>query len=211
MISYVFTGGTVSLTPSEFKIGADALVVAADSGYDNAKSLGFAERVDLIVGDFDSTAEHSFPSRAEILRFPPEKDKTDTQIALDEAIRRGADEIIIIGGLSGRLDHTLSNVYLLEALSREHGVRATLCDGQNRVRYLYRSALLVVGGEYKYFSLIPADEKVTGVSVKGARYPLERAVLRRSNPSLGVSNEVCGSCAMVSCARGGLFVIESRG
>ncbi len=210
MISYIFIGGAVDFSRTKLKIADGDLVIAADSGYDNAKLLGFAERVDLIVGDFDSTSEHSFPSRAEILRFPPEKDETDTQIAVNEALRRGATELVLIGGLSGRLDHTLSNVYLIESLFKKHGVHATLLDGQNRVRYVNRSALLVVGGEYKYFSLVPADEKVVGVSVNGAKYPLKRATLVRTNPSLGISNEVDGSCAMVSCTKGGLFVVESR-
>ena len=118
MKSYIFIGGEVEKSALESPIPEDALVVAADSGYDNAKKLGYAERCDFIVGDFDSTKERAFCSRAKIIRVPSEKDETDTQLAINTAIENGADELYIVGGLSGRLDHTLSNIYLLESIAQ---------------------------------------------------------------------------------------------
>ena len=210
MKSYIFIGGEVDASAIESPIPDDALVIAADSGYDNAKKLGLAERCDFVVGDFDSTKELAFCSRAKIVRVPAEKDETDTQLALNIALEGGSDEIYIIGGLSGRLDHTLSNLYLLETLSKI-GAYATICDGKNRVRYLKeRSSLLIPKSEYKYFGLLPADREVKGVIIEGAKYPLKNATLTRSNPSFAISNEVEGNFAMVSCKKGGLFVIESK-
>ena len=66
MKSYIFIGGEVEKSALEIAIPENALVIAADSGYDNAKSLGYAERCDFIVGDFDSTKERAFCSRAKI-------------------------------------------------------------------------------------------------------------------------------------------------
>ena len=210
MKSYIFIGGEVDKSALETAIPENALIIAADSGYDNAKLLGYAERCDFVVGDFDSTKEKSFCSRAKIVRVPAEKDETDTQLALDIAIENGADDICIVGGLSGRLDHTLSNVYLLEYLAGL-GIYATICDGKNRVRYLKeRSSLLIPKSNYKYFGLIPADKEVKGVSINGAKYNLSNAKLEKSNPSFAISNEVSASFAMVSCKKGGLFVIESK-
>ena len=162
MKSYIFIGGDVDKSALETAIPENALIIAADSGYDNAKLLGYAERCDYIVGDFDSTKEKAFCSRAKIVRVPAEKDETDTQLALDIAIENGADDISIVGGLTGRLDHTLSNVYLLEYLA-SLGIYATICDGKNRVRYLKeRSSLLIPKSDYKYFGLVPADKDVKG-------------------------------------------------
>ena len=210
MKSYIFIGGEVHGNALESPIPEGALVIAADSGYDNAKALGYAERFDFIVGDFDSTKEKAFCSRAKIVRVPAEKDETDTQLAINTALEQGADEIYIIGGLSGRLDHTLSNIYLLEFLT-SLGVYATICDGKNRVRYLKeRSSLLIPKSEYKYFGLIPADKEVKGVTIDGAKYTLKNATLTRNNPSFAISNEVVENLAMVSCKKGGLFVIESK-
>ena len=210
MKSYIFIGGEVDKSALETTIPENALVIAADSGYDNAKVLGYAERCDFIVGDFDSTKEKAFCSRAKIVRVPAEKDETDTQLAINIAIENGADEIYIIGGLSGRLDHTLSNLYLVEALTN-CGIYACICDGKNRVRYLNeRSSLLVPKDEYKYFGLLPSEKEAKGVTIKGAKYPLENAKLTKNDPSFAISNEVAENFAMVSIKKGGLFVIESK-
>ena len=210
MRSYIFIGGGVDKTSLESPIQENALVIAADSGYDNAKALGYAERCDFIVGDFDSTKEKVFCSRAKIIRVPSEKDETDTQLAINTAIENGADELYIIGGLTGRLDHTLSNIYLLESLTNS-GIYACICDGKNRVRYLKeRSSLLIQKSEYKYFGLLPADREAKGVTIDGAKYPLKNAKLTRNDPSFAISNEVAENFAMVSTKKGGLFVIESK-
>ena len=210
MKSYIFIGGEVDKAAFKSIIPDSALVIAADSGYDNAKRLGYAERCDYIVGDFDSTKEKAFCSRAKIVRVAPEKNETDTHLAINIALELGVDDIFIIGGLSGRLDHTLSNLFLLEFLAG-CGISACICDGKNRVRFLKeRSSLLVQRSEYTYFGLIPADEEVKGVSIAGAKYPLENVKLTRTNPSFAISNEVVDAIAMVSCKEGGLFVIESK-
>ena len=194
MKSYIFIGGEVEKSALETAIPENALVIAADSGYDNAKSLGYAERCDFVVGDFDSTKERAFCSRAKIVRVPAEKDETDTQLAINIALENDADELYIIGGLSGRLDHTLSNIYLLEALAKR-GITACICDGRNRVRYLKeRSSLLIPRSEYKYFGIIPTDKETKGVTIDGARYNIKNAKLERINPSFAISNEVARIC-----------------
>lgn len=210
MKSYIFIGGEVEKSALTSPIPDDALLIAADSGYDNAKKLGYAERCDFIVGDFDSTNEKAFCSRAKIVRVPAEKDETDTQLAINIALENNIDEIFILGGLSGRLDHTLSNLHLLENLTKA-GITATICDGKNRVRYLKeRSSLLIPKSEYKYFGLILSSDQTKGITVEGAKYPLKNAILTRSAPSLAISNEVTENYAMVSCKKGGIFVIESK-
>ena len=172
MKSYIFIGGEVDKGALESQIKDDALVIAADSGYDNAKALGLAERCDFVVGDFDSTKERTFCSRAKIIRVPSEKNETDTELAINTALENGADELYIVGGLSGRLDHALSNLYLLEALSKS-GASAVICDGRNRVRYLKeRSSFLIPRSDYKYFGLISLEKETKGVSIEGAKYPL---------------------------------------
>ncbi len=209
MKSYIFIGGDVEKCAIESAISDTALVIAADSGYDNAKALGFAERFDFIVGDFDSTKEKAFCSRAKIVRVPAEKNETDTQLAINIALENGADELFLIGGLSGRLDHTLSNLYLLASLTN-CGISACICDGKNRVRFLKeRSSLLVPKSDYKYFGLILADSEAK-VTIEGAKYPLKNKKLSRQDPSFAISNEVVDNLAMVSTKKGGLFVIESK-
>ena len=102
----VFVGGhcDTARVPQEM-LSAD-LIIAADSGQITAAKCGVIPH--LIVGDFDSS---DLPSQtdAEIIRVPAEKDDTDTMLACNLAIQRGARRITILGGTGGRIDHSLSN------------------------------------------------------------------------------------------------------
>lgn len=213
MKSYIFIGGEVDKSAISLPIPEDALVIAADSGYDNAKMLGVAERCDFIVGDFDSTKEKAFCSRAKIIRVPAEKNESDAQLAVDlalDTLNYYSDEIFIIGGLSGRLDHTLANLCLLEDIATVAPM-VTICDGKNRVRYLReRSSLLIPKSEYKYFGLIPSLSSARGVTIEGAKYNVKNTTISRDIASFAISNEVEENFAMVSCKKGGIFVIESK-
>jgi len=103
------TAGATTLLPS------DGLVVAADSGVDFAYEMGW--RVDVAIGDFDSiSAEGLARATAEgvrIERHPTAKDHTDLELALDEAIRLGASDMVVLGIGGGRLDHLLANLLVL--------------------------------------------------------------------------------------------------
>ncbi len=207
MKAFIYTGGTILPKGITERPKAGDLCIAADSGYRNAKVLGIT--VDMLLGDFDSLGEpKDVGERTEILRVPAEKDFTDTQLAVETAIERGADDIVIIGGLGGRLDHTLSNLAILEDLSARR-VFAHITDGQSRVRYLNATSTLIARSGFRYLSLIAATERAKGVSVEGCRYPLKNATLTR-NVQYAVSNEITGNCALVSVKRGALYIIESN-
>ena len=206
MRAFIYTGGAVHTDSVTEHPKADDLCIAADSGYHTARALG--ERIDLLLGDFDSIGSVPRDEGMEIQQVPAEKDYTDTQLAVEIAIERGAEDIIIIGGLSGRLDHTLSTLAILEDL-HSRGVYGTLTDGQSRARYLKSSSTLVARSPYKYLSLIAADEVVKGVDIEGCKYPLKKATLRRRN-QFAVSNEITGNVAFISVKKGGVYIIESK-
>ena len=208
MKAFIYSGGEIYPENITEHPKSRDLCIAADSGFANAKALG--DRVDIALGDFDSLAggADSIPETVEKITVPAEKDETDTQLAVNVAIAKGAEEIVIIGGLSGRLDHTLSNLAILEALF-DLGISAMILDGRNRARYIRSTSTLIPRSGYKYLSLIAADEKVKGVSVEGCKYPLKNKNLTRKY-QYTVSNEINENCALVSVKRGGLFVLESR-
>ena len=206
MRAFIYTGGAVRTEFITEHPKADDLTIAADSGYHTARALG--ERIDLLLGDFDSIGDMPHDEGVEIRRVPAEKDYTDTQLAVEIALDKGAEDIIIIGGLSGRLDHTLSTLAILEDL-HGRGVYGTLTDGQSRARYLKSSSTLIARSHYKYLSLIAADDIVKGVDIEGCKYPLKKATLCRRN-QFAVSNEITGNVAFISVKKGGIFIIESR-
>lgn len=207
MKAFIYVGGGVRKDGiTEFPKDGD-LILAADAGYRNARMLGVLPQT--VLGDFDSMEESELPSEAERIRVPSEKDETDTQLAVSHALEHGATEIVLIGGLDGRLDHALSNLMILEKLYEKY-IPAVITDGNNRVRFLRNNSLLLSRSQYRYFSLLPAQKKVKGVTIEGAKYPLQKAVLTRDLPSFGVSNEILKNCVLIDVRNGGVWVVESR-
>ena len=206
MKAFIYTAGNIQVeniteTPKE-----GDLILAADAGWINARKCGVTPQI--LLGDFDSLGEPDVPNGVELIRVPVEKDDTDTQLAVQVALERGAHEIVLIGGLDGRLDHTLSSLAILEYLDLKH-IHAHITSGQNRVRFLRNNSTLIARGGFRYLSLIAADPKVKGVSVEGCKYPLKKATLSRLK-QYAVSNELTGNCALIDVRRGGLWLVESN-
>jgi thiamine pyrophosphokinase len=205
MRAFIFCGGEIFPDEIEERAEDGDLVVAADSGYLNAQKLD--AKIDLLVGDFDSI-EKIPDDVGEIFRVPAEKNETDTQLAVELALGRGADEIIIVGSTSGRFDHAASLLAILEDLWDKR-IPAIVVNGHNRVRFLRNSGVIILRSRYKYFSLVALDEKVKGVSIEGAKYPLKnKEILRREQ--FAISNEIVKNCALITVRKGAVYVVESR-
>lgn len=191
-------------------LGEPDLIICADGGVRHAVALDLTP--DLVLGDFDSIAPDLLRDVTErgipILRVPVEKDQTDTELALREAVGRGAREILMVGASGDRLDHTLSNVLLLPGIPS--GVQVSLVDDKNLVRLLRPGdAATVAGRPGEYLSLLPLTPEATGVSITGVKWPLADATLRWGE-SLGVSNQLADAAATVSVRTGLLLVISAR-
>ena len=206
MKAFIYTGGEINAANITEHPKGDDLIIAADAGWHTAKALG--EAPSILLGDMDSLGRADIPDKVERLQVPAEKDFTDTQLAVETALKKGASEIVIIGGLSGRLDHTLSNLAILEDLSQKN-IHAVITDGNNRVRYLHATSMLLARSGFRYLSLLTLSEKAKGVSVEGCTDPLKNATLCR-NFQYAVSNEITGNCALISVRKGGLYVVESK-
>ncbi|MFZ5823961.1 MAG: thiamine diphosphokinase [Bacillota bacterium] len=189
-------------------LGQPDLVMCADGGVRHALAMGLTP--DLLLGDFDSADPAMIADLEQrgtpVLRVPVEKDQTDTHLALEEAVRRGATEIWLVGASGGRLDHTVANLLLLPGVP----VPVTLVDGKNTARLLRPGQSLTVAGEAgDFLSLLPLTPEVTGVVARQVKWPLENATLRWGE-SLGVSNQMTGPEAHVAVGEGLLLVIQAR-
>lgn len=206
MNAFIYAGGECDHSHIDEQPGKDDLILAADSGWRHAEALGVQPH--LVLGDFDSLGDIRLPDGVEKLVVPPEKDLTDTQLAVKEARSRGAQHITIIGGLGGRLDHSLSCLSILEELWNKGDRLALIDNGKARVRFLSSDSALIPRSHYRYLSLIAVDPVLHGVEIDGVKYPLKRARLER-NHQYAVSNEITGNCAFVAVRRGSLFIVES--
>ena len=207
--AFIYTGGTVFDEYVIEKPEKDDLIIAADAGYLTATRMGITP--DIVLGDFDTLgAPPDVSEGIELQVLPAEKGVTDTQYAVALALTRGASEIVIVGGLSGRIDHTLSTLAILEDLweRKEGHIFATLTDGKNRVRFIRSNGAILPRSQYRFFSLIAADETVKGVTLDGCKYPLKNGRISRRH-QWAVSNEIVGNCALIEIKRGGVWVIES--
>lgn len=201
----IYVGGEIDPAGVFPRPGADTLTIAADSGYRTAQTLGVTPKI--LLGDFDSLPD--VPQTAELVRFPAHKDYTDGQLALSLAIERGAQKITLIGGLGGRVDHTLSCLAMLEQLFR-NGLCGCVCNGKNEVRYLRgpASAAVAADANYPYLSLIALDEALRNVTIEGCEYPLHAAtILRREQ--FAISNRIIQKQAKITIGQGAAYLIRS--
>lgn len=197
----IFAGRPVSEGLCRYWRDADC-VIAADAGYETARRLGVG--ADVLLGDYDSAP---CPGHGALL-LPAEKDDTDTQAAAREAVRRGADEVVILGGLGGRLDHTIANLHTLVFLARR-GVRALLADEENEVRALLPGSYSIPARAGWYFSVFSAGETAEGVTLSGVKYPLDGYSMTNDFP-IGVSNEFAAPAAAVRFTAGTLWLVLSK-
>lgn len=175
-----------------------SLIIAADAGYRNARALGVEP--DLLLGDYDSAPP---PQTGKTVCLPTEKDDTDTFYAARQALAQGCGEVVILGGLGGRMDHTLANLHTLVFLAR-HGVRAVLADEKNEITVLLPGCHRLPARPGWHCSLLPAGGEARGVTLQHLKYPLTNAVLTNAWP-VGVSNEFAGPEAVVEFRRGALY------
>ncbi len=169
-----------------------------------------------IVGDFDTLEPEILDwyrnhTPIEIREFNPVKDSTDTQIAIELALELQSDSITILGGTGTRLDHVLGNVQTMY-LALEKNVPCQMLDSHNRIQLIRDRHCIRKEEQYgTYFSLIPLTTDVAGVTIRGAKYPLDRhsfSVL--GSGSLGVSNEIVGEQADIWIENGIMILIESK-
>lgn len=192
------------------------LVVAADGGARHARALGV--HLDRWVGDGDSLdpAELTALEAAgvPIERARPDKDETDTELAILAALRLGAEGVVILGALGGRIDHALANIGLL-SLPALAGRSAIILDGVSRLTVLVGPArdggpgeARLIGRVDDLVSLLPAGDSVDGVTTHGLVYPLTDEPLPAGTPR-GLSNVIAAEGARVRLRRGRLLIVET--
>lgn len=198
MKAVVVAHGEVDPGDAAHARGAD-LVVAADGGALHLASWGIEPHV--VVGDLDSLTT---PPPTPVERHGVDKDKSDTELAVERALASGADEVILLGALGGaRADHALANALLPALHPRVRLVRGPL--SLRVVRPGERAKL--AGGEGELVTLLAIGGDAGGVRTDGLRYPLRGETLRLGS-SRGISNEIGPSGAWVEVGSGMLLLVE---
>ena len=167
---------------------------------------------DVAIGDFDSVTEHELTVIKQkvktIKQYKPEKDFTDTELALRYAFRLRPASIIIFGGSGSRLDHTLGTLQLLEQ-SKRRGISAVFCDEHNEVVLVDRGRTILKKREgYRYVSVLPVTASIE-ITLSKFKYEIDHLTIHRGK-TRGISNEFVGNEAEVTLYNGKALVVQSR-
>ncbi len=181
------------------------LVLCADGGYAHAARAGLMP--DRVIGDLDSLSG-VVPPEAILELVPVEKDDTDTMLCVRYALAHGCEECVILGGIGGRLDHTLANLQTL-AFAVSSGMRAELVGDDDRVLLLKDGALALKREENRALSLLSFSERCVGVTTSGVKYPLKNATITQDNP-MAVSNSFTAEEAHIAVREGMMLVVLSH-
>lgn len=185
------------------------IVICADGGANNLYQTDIVP--DMIVGDLDSLDYDTlmYFRELEVLfyKFPSEKDKTDTELATEFAIKKGVKEIILLGVTGTRLDHTLANILLLYKLLQEN-IKAKIIDGSNEI-FIVDKVITIEKEENTFVSFIPLFEKVKGVTMSGFKYLTQNIDFDRGS-TMGISNQVKDKAGHIDIKDGIALVIKSR-
>lgn len=176
-----------------------------------ARARQFNIMPDAIVGDMDSIHEVDLmfmeKNKIPIYYHPPEKDFTDTFLALMMATEEYKEDIVIWGGTGGRLDHTLANLSTASYFVRR-GTRL-LFDEPGLTINIIKDYLNIQGKAGDTVSIFPVGEKAEGVTLNGFKYTLVNATLEPDYP-VGISNVLLRNEGRVFVESGVLSVIHYK-
>ena len=163
--------------------------------------------VTLAIGDFDSVNEEEMQqietSVTEVIHLPCVKDDTDSEAAIQEALRRGYDEIYLVGALGGRADHAYVNL----RLAYQHQQKIILWDEQNRMEAFTEGTYQIKKENYTYIGFFTEEE--AEISLENFKYDLTHRRLTKQD-LYTVSNEVNGEEGTLTVHHGTVLVIQSK-
>jgi thiamine pyrophosphokinase len=173
------------------------IVIAADGGANTCLRNRIVP--DYVIGDFDSVKKSTLASlkRSAKVLHEPDQNKTDLQKALALARRIGAGRVFVFGAIGSELDHTLANIFTLDA-------RCVMKDEHHEIRVVERR--LDLAGKRGDLVSVIALTSVRGLSYAGLTW----SVSNRSVPAgwIGIRNRFAGKKARITLTKGKIAVIR---
>ncbi|NLL04244.1 MAG: thiamine diphosphokinase [Clostridiaceae bacterium] len=184
-------------------------IICVDGGAKHIRKFGLVP--DILIGDLDSISKEDLDYfkdlKVKIIKYPSQKAMTDTEIAVNYVVDNGYKEVVIIGGIGTRIDHSLANIFLLKQML-DKGIKGTLANEKNEIT-LIKDGIKIKKEKGAKLTLLPLTKVVEGITTKGLYYPLDCEDIELGS-SRGVSNEFEDEFAEISIKSGILIVIKSR-
>ncbi len=200
----LFLGGDLVATPQIRKVICEAVVIgAANGGAERALKLGYEPT--FVVGDLDSISEATIRrlKNTDIYPYAPDKDKSDSELALEHMLSFSPQELIILGAVGGRLDHALANLYLLSLIPSKVDAKILMKDGEI---YFTRKKLKFSGDIGDLVSILPQGPRGARIKIEGFYYSLNHEFLKSG--SHGLSNRMTQKKVSIEVFKGALYVVH---
>ena len=179
-------------------------IICADGGVEHCKKCAITPNV--IIGDMDS---YDGEVNEDILiKYPVEKDDTDTSLCIKYALENGYKSIEIFGAIGGRIDHSLANLQLMSFV-KENGANCILNDSLQTIFLLQNETKKIEIKKGTTVSLFSMSVKSDNITLEGLKYPLKNASLSSSFP-LGISNIAIEDEIQITVGDGTLLVVFSH-
>ena len=182
--------------------GFDTLI-CADGGANSAMKINL--NPDVIIGDLDSIsteALHKFRSVSKIIEIKRQND-TDVEKCLKYMIKKGFDEVLLMGVIGNRLDHTFCNLGIVLKFFSQISVSLVAED----------SFLKPAKGNVKFKSFVGETislygfDRKTRIISSGLKYPLKNIALPFGVKE-STSNVATNNFVDLKISNGVVFVIR---
>ena len=184
---------------------AGTRIIAADSGMRHAAALRVVP--ELWLGDFDSASDPLLAAHVDVPRlvFPAAKSMTDGELAIVEALQRGATGLVLVGGFGGRTDHAMAHIQLAIRLAQK-GVQTLITSGEEEGYPLLPGERTIDLPAGSRFSVVPVTD-LPALTLTGVRWPLDRRFVPAGS-TLTISNEAFGPIGIA--LEGGLAIVIAQ-
>lgn len=186
-------------------------IIASDKGLEILDKYNI--KPNYIIGDFDSVdkkilKKYINKKDIKVQKLNPDKEYTDTHLAVKLAEKLKSTNVIILGAIGTRLDHTIANIHILKE-TLDKNIECKIINKNNEIQLVNKTIILNKDDKYNYISLIPLTTKVEGITLRGFKYLLSNITLEIGQ-SIGVSNEQLEKNAEVKIKDGILILIKSK-
>ncbi len=212
----IITGGSLNQEFAKDFISRNnfSQIIAVDKGLKYCSDLNLMPN--HVLGDFDSIDEKILNEYKSINNssinfhtFNSQKDYTDTHLAVELAMDLDSTAIVLLGAIGTRLDHSISNIQLLTYMLKKN-ISGYIINENNKIYLIDKSKILKKENVYgNYLSLMPLTKTVSGITLKGFKYPLNNHTIALGE-TIGISNEIIEDEALIDLDLGILIVIESN-
>lgn len=208
--AFIFCNNPINYQNNNFTLDIDlsGTIIAADGGANYLCKKGIIP--DVLIGDFDSISPeylNVLKKKSNIIKFSVDKDKSDTELAIEYCLKNGYNDITLINAVDGRLDHSLTNIFLIEKFIKQ-GLKLHFLNAKSEI-YVVTNKANIPAKIGTNISLISLTDFTLVKETKALKFPLNNEKLYRSS-SRGISNITTEKKFSIIVSSGILLVIIER-